>query len=479
MQTLTIVPLSTPNTLTVKSKKTIQNADRLFLQTALHKSAEWVRAEGLSFISMDDLFESADDFDELNRKIAKRLICGSDAVYAVPGRGIDGTAQLEAIMEEANRAGVSVVRLPGCGYAESVLSSIDAPDALPVILSAAELMKREPDPLIPLCIEEVDTVLRAGEIKLRLSEYYPDDWNVKFAKMNEEGSYEIAELPLFELDRQSGFHASAVLYVPPVPFYELKRHSFQSLLRIMDRLREPDGCPWDAEQTHQSLKSALIEEAYEVLDAIEECDPHSLCEELGDLLLQIVFHARIASEKSEFTMRDVTTGIVNKLIYRHPHVFGSVSVLGSSDVVTNWERLKKKEKNLSSQTEVLKSVPKSFPALLRSYKVQKKAADVGFDWDDPKDALQKVTEEIGEVMAALNGDGDIECELGDLLFAVVNTVRLFGFEPEPILHHATEKFIERFGEMERFASNEGKQLSGMTLSQMDMLWNEAKHRENS
>jgi tetrapyrrole methylase family protein/MazG family protein len=453
-------------------------AENLFLQTSQHPSAGWILNEGLRFVSMDDIFESAPDFDELNNRIAKRLMCGADAVYAVPGRGIDGTAQLLAILKQANSAGVEVIRLPGSGLAESALGKMAPPEEFPVIVRAADLSQREPDPLLPLCVEEIDSELRAGEIKLRLSEFYPDAWPVRFALINVFGSYEYTEIPLYELDRQQSYHASAVLYVPPVPFLELKRHSFLGLVRIMDRLREPGGCPWDAEQTHKSLESTLIEEAYEVFDAIEREDPDSLCEELGDLLLQVVFHARIAGEKAEFTMRDVTTGIVSKLIYRHPHVFGSVSVADSGQVVANWEQLKKKEKKYDTQTDVLKSVPRNFPALLRSYKVQKKAAHVGFDWDDPKDALEKVREETGEVLSALNGEGDIESELGDLLFAAVNAARLSGFEPEPLLHKATEKFIARFGEMERLATKKGRQLKDMSLPEMDELWDEAKHGEN-
>jgi tetrapyrrole methylase family protein/MazG family protein len=478
MPTLTIAPLSTPDSLTVLAQTAVRMADNLFLQTSQHPSAEWIINEGIPFISMDDLYESASDFNELNNQIAKRLICGKDAVYAVPGRGIDGTAQLDAILKEARSLGVEIIRLPGSGCAESALGKMAPPEAFPVIIRAADLSRREPDPLLPLCVEEVDSELRAGEVKLRLSEYYPDAWPVRFALIGGTGSYESREFPLFELDRQRGYHASAVLYVPPVPFLELKRHSFLGLVHIMDRLREPGGCPWDAEQTHKSLESTLIEEAYEVFDAIEEEDPDSLCEELGDLLLQIVFHARIAGEKTEFTLRDVTTGIVNKLIYRHPHVFGSVSVTGAGQVVANWEQLKKKEKKFDTQTDVLKSVPRNFPALLRSYKVQKKAAHVGFDWDDPRDALLKVSEETDEVRSALNGEGELESELGDLLFAAVNAVRLSGFEPEPILHKATEKFIARFGEMERLASKKGRQLKDMSLPEMDALWNEAKQGEN-
>ncbi|MBR6006028.1 MAG: nucleoside triphosphate pyrophosphohydrolase [Clostridia bacterium] len=250
-------------------------------------------------------------------------------------------------------------------------------------------------------------------------------------------------------------------------------------MELMYHLRAPGGCPWDAEQTHKSLRSSLIEESYEVLDALDRDDMAGLEEELGDLLLQVVFHAVIEEERSEFTMRDVTTGIVNKLIYRHPHVFGDVHVRNSDDVLFNWENLKQKEKHLETVADTMRSVPAAFPALMRSYKIQKKAAHVGFDWPDALTALPKVAEEAEEVReAALTGDKDhIYEEIGDLLFACVNVARLLKIDPELALGAATDKFMRRFIAMEELIAKDGRSLSGMTLEEMDAYWDTVKKSE--
>ena len=251
------------------------------------------------------------------------------------------------------------------------------------------------------------------------------------------------------------------------------------LMEVMHRLRAPGGCPWDVEQTHSSLRSSLIEESYEVLDAIDREDATALEEELGDLLLQVVFHAIIEEERREFNMIDVVSGIVNKLIYRHPHVFGEVKVNSADDVLVNWEALKKKEKHQDTVADTMRSVPAAFPALMRSSKIQKKAANVGFDFDNAAMALPKVHEEADEVLAAINS-GDKENlaeEIGDLLFACVNVARLVKVDPELALSAATDKFMKRFISMEALILSEGKRLEGMGLTEMDSYWDRIKLSE--
>lgn len=258
-----------------------------------------------------------------------------------------------------------------------------------------------------------------------------------------------------------------------------ERYTFQDLLDIMTRLRAPDGCPWDREQDHKSLKRYLIEEAYEVLEAIDEERPDKLCDELGDLLLQVVFHAQIAKENGQFDMSDVAHGISAKMIHRHRHVFGDEEAQTSDDVLDIWEKIKKSEKGFDTQTQVLKDVPANMPALMRSFKVQQKAAQVGFDWDDVKDAMLKVKEEITELEEAYQkGDtARTEEELGDLLFAVVNVSRFMKVQPELALTATTNKFIRRFEYVETEASKQGRQLTEMSLKEMDALWDEAKRKE--
>jgi tetrapyrrole methylase family protein/MazG family protein len=256
-------------------------------------------------------------------------------------------------------------------------------------------------------------------------------------------------------------------------------YSFQELLDIMAKLRKE--CPWDREQTHESLKIYMIEETYEVLETIDRKDKARFCDELGDLLLQVVFHAQIASENKDFDINDVTTAISRKLISRHTHIFGDVRADTPGEVLNNWEEIKKKEKGLESQTGVLKDIPSNLPALMRSYKVQQKAAQVGFDWDKPEDVFEKIDEEVKELREAYESrDTDrITDELGDVLFSVVNLSRFLKIQPELALTGTVEKFIRRFEYVEAESAKMGRNLKDMTLAEMDGLWNEAKKAERA
>lgn len=255
-----------------------------------------------------------------------------------------------------------------------------------------------------------------------------------------------------------------------------KRYTFEDLLEIMKILRAPGGCPWDREQDHESLKKYLLEESYEVLEAIDLKSPEKLCEELGDVLLQVIFHARIAEENAQFSIDDVIHGVSEKMVHRHEHVFGKKHAETADDVIELWDNIKKKEKGTKNQTAVLKDVPAILPALMRSYKVQEKAAKVGFDWDHVDDAWKKVKEESDEFYEAYKSE-DMEKaseELGDLLFAVVNVARFLKIQPELALTGTINKFIKRFEYIETKSREAGRELTEMTLEEMDLLWEEAK-----
>ncbi len=254
------------------------------------------------------------------------------------------------------------------------------------------------------------------------------------------------------------------------------KYCFEDFLGIITRLRGEDGCPWDKVQTHESLKEALLEETYETIEAIEKKDSENLCEELGDVLLQVVFHADIERENGSFDMSDVIDGICRKMIYRHPHIFGTAQVQTTQEVLDNWEKLKKEEKKQTTQTEVLQSVPEALPALMRAKKVQKKASDVGFDFPETGDAMEKVFEECKELWEEIKCQGKgIEEEFGDLLFSMVNISRFLEINPEFALTNATKKFINRFEYVEKSALSGGKSLSDMTLEELDLLWDKSKH----
>ncbi|MBI5847706.1 MAG: nucleoside triphosphate pyrophosphohydrolase [Nitrospirae bacterium] len=253
--------------------------------------------------------------------------------------------------------------------------------------------------------------------------------------------------------------------------------NLEELVTIMAALRGEKGCPWDREQTRESLKPFIIEEAYEVLDAIDEKNPEAVKEELGDLLFQIVFQSRVAEEKGEFGLGDVIDGIAKKMISRHPHVFGDSDIRTSEEVLVKWDEHKKKEgKQLES---ILEGVPKTMPALLRARKLQDRASKVGFDWEKIDDVLAKLDEEVAEFKDAVKSrkEASIEDELGDILFMIVNISRFIGVNPEEALRKTIGKFISRFRYIEMAAAERGGKLSDMSLAEMDSLWDEAKHRQ--
>ena len=465
MQTICIAPLSTPLTVTQAVLRRIATADRLFLLSARHPRAKPVLEAGVPFTALDDLFETAADFDALAASVAARLLAAGDCTLAVTGAP-------DALLGAMARAAA------GCAELDVLPGVPLGAAAFPRSVSARRLcandLPERLDPAEELLLEELDSRLLAGEAKLRLLEYYPNDWEICLADMEPDGTFLTRAVPLAELDRQKHYGPTTVARVPGAPFERLERFGFDELLHVLRRLRAPGGCPWDREQTHQTIKESLLEECYEAMDAIDRNDDADMVEELGDVLLQVAFHAQIAAEQGCFTARDVTTGLVQKLVYRHPHVFSNGKADTSEQVLRNWDALKKAEKRQTTQTDVLRSVPKNFPALLRSRKVQKRAADVGFDWANAGEAFCKIREETEELAQAMEQGGNVEEELGDLLFAVVNVARLLHLEPEFVLAAATDKFIDRFAQMERAAAAGGHRLEELPLSEQDRLWNEVK-----
>lgn len=259
-----------------------------------------------------------------------------------------------------------------------------------------------------------------------------------------------------------------------IDFVRKESYSLNDLERIVSILRAPGGCPWDGEQTHESLRRGLLEESYEVVEAIDEKSAPHLKEELGDVLLQVVFHADIEKDAGRFTLDDVADGICKKLIFRHPHVFGDASVAGSDEVLVNWEELKREEKGQETYSDTLNAVARSLPALWRAEKVQKKAKKAGFDWPDISGALDKLSEELGELRQAVAEQSNVAEELGDLLFAAVNVSRFVKADPEETLTAATDKFISRFETVERLAAAAGHDMAELSLEELDKLWDQAK-----
>lgn len=256
-------------------------------------------------------------------------------------------------------------------------------------------------------------------------------------------------------------------------------YNFDDLVEIVRILRAPGGCPWDAEQTHESIRCDFLEETYEVLEAIDTANPVLMQEELGDVMLQVVFHSRISEEEGTFDINGVADGICKKLIIRHPHVFGDVTVGGTEDVLKNWDDIKRKTKKQGTQTDAMAAIPATFPALMKAQKVQGKAKKAGFDWRDPDGAFEKVGEEAAELKEALaSGDAQkIEDELGDLLFSAVNVARFCDCDAEGALDKATNKFMKRFAFVEKAAAERGIDMKTASLAELDALWDEAKQNK--
>lgn len=259
--------------------------------------------------------------------------------------------------------------------------------------------------------------------------------------------------------------------------FEFKdKYGFEDLVNIVKILREPGGCPWDREQTHQSIRENFLEETYEVLEAIDTLNPALMQEELGDVLLQIVLHSDMARDESWFTVEDVCNDICQKLIIRHPHVFGDVTVNSTGDVLKNWDDIKRQTKSQKTQSEAMAAIPATYPALMKAQKVQGKAKKAGFDWDDVQGAFMKVAEESAELREALEGGNKtaVEDELGDLLFSVVNVARFCKCDAETALEKATKKFTKRFTVTEKLATEKGIDMKEASIDVLDELWNEAK-----
>ena len=259
-----------------------------------------------------------------------------------------------------------------------------------------------------------------------------------------------------------------------INFVRKPQYGYEDLLEIIRLLRSEDGCPWDKAQTHQSIRRGLLEEAYEAAEAIDNDDPVLLKEELGDVLMQVVFHADIESDAGRFTIDDVCDGVVKKLLFRHPHVFGSQREDSPKSVLVSWDKLKRQEKGQKTVADSMDSVARSLPGLWRAEKLQNKAASAGFEWPDVQGALDKLEEEVAELRRAVEEDGDVPEELGDVLFAAVKVGRFCACDPEDAVNGTCEKFIRRFRAVENGAAAQGREVSQLSLEEMTALWNEAK-----
>ncbi len=475
-----------PGQMTLETLALLKDASPNFFRTKIHPVMDFIKEEGIAYQSFDCFYEQEDSFEAVYDQIVTTLIDSAKTlerlVYAVPGNPLFGEKTVEKLIGAARAAGISYRIYPGVSFVDVTLNSLeqDPINGLKII-DAFDLFKNPPDPRIGTLVTQVYDQHMASELKLQLMEIYdPEKRVVLLINSGILGAEKSTEIYLYELDRIEEINHLTSLYIPAE---NETYQGFQGTVELMKTLRAEAGCSWDRDQTHESLRSYLLEESYEVLEAIDNQDWENLAEELGDVLFQIVFHTEIASEAGRFNMNQVISGINEKMIRRHPHVFMDKASFNPDQVETNWDAIKRREKGLAGELQEspelateMKKIPKVLPALMEACKVQKKAAKVGFDWLEPTAALEKIDEETLELKAAIqeNDPQKIEEELGDLLFSVVNVSRLLKLQPEMVLRKATQKFIRRFGKMERIASQEKKTLYDYTFEQLDEVWNRSK-----
>jgi tetrapyrrole methylase family protein/MazG family protein len=465
--------------LTLGALDRMNSKDKHFLRTDKHPTIEYFVEKNIPYKSYDYLYDREDDFNKVYESIVCELIEESkgnaDINYYVPGNPMVAEKTIQLLIEKS----IDIELVSGMSFIEPMIELVgrDPINGLKIV-DGASFDSLMVDINSDMIITQVYNRRILSEVKIILSDIYGDEYQVYLIHSagvkKEEKKYFI---PIHELDRSEEIGALTSIYIPKMEKINKKVFDFNDLLGIMRLLRSEDGCPWDMEQTHESIRQSVIEEAYEVVDAIDRGHVDDIIEELGDLLLQVLFHCQIASDEGEFNLYEVTSVLANKLIYRHPHVFSKKGVEKSEEVVYNWNMLKYAKRDINSFTDKLKDIPK-LPALMTSFKIQEKAAEIGFDWEDIQGPLAKVMEEYEEVVDAMDkfggGAEETEGELGDLLFAVVNLSRFLDINPEVALNRTINKFIKRFQFMEEKLTGIDKTFEEMSLVEMDELWNQAK-----
>ena len=483
--TITIVGLGPGDAalLTRRAWDVITAATDIYVRTARHPTLEGLPAS-VTVHSFDHIYEQTQQFSEVYAQVAAevlRLGAQSAVIYCVPGHPLVGEATVTLILQRAPEMGLHVDVIDGLSFIEPALTALrlDALDGLQIVdaLDVAALHHPPIDPDKPALLAQIYNRTVAGDVKLTLLNQYPPEHTVAVIQAAGTVDQRVLWLPLAEIDRRDDLAHLTTLYLPPL----LQPSGFATFLETIAHLRAPEGCPWDREQTHQTLRRHLLEETYEVLEALDEDDPEALREELGDLLLQVVLQTQIAVDEEEFRMPDVMAGIDAKIKRRHPHVFGEVQVNGADDVTRNWEIIKKAEKAASGKAEerpsALDGIPRGLPALAEAEAIGTKAARQKFDWRVIDGILDKIGEEVRELQAVADEIAREE-EFGDVLFTLANVARWLKIDPEAALRAANHKFRARFREVERLARAQSRALSEMTDRELDDLWNTAKQNLN-
>ena len=489
--------------LTVEAQAVLDAAPAIVVRTERHPTVDTLRQRrpDLALTSFDALYENADSFSNLYPHMVAQLFAeaatlpaGHSLVYAVPGHPLIGEESVRLLRAQATERGAPVRIVAGLSFVEPVCAALGLdPLQRDLQLLDATLLADAPSealmgailPTVPALVAQVYNRRVAGGLKLALSEVYPDDWEITVVRWAGLPGQEVIErMPLVDLDRNDRADHLTTVYLPPLSPTHASRVP-EGLRYVVAKLRAPDGCPWDREQTHQSLRKYVLEEAYEVAEVLDEWDgspemAEKLAEELGDMLLQVYLQAEIGDEEDLFSLADVYQAITEKLIRRHPHVFGDVQVKDAEQVLRNWEAIKRDERASRGEAveheSILRKAPSSAPALHQAYELGRIAAKAGFTWPDVSGALEKLAEETRELAEARDAQS-IERrseELGDVLFVLARLADMLGVQPEDALQRANRRFRRRFAAMEDRARSEGRALDSLSPDEWLALWAEAK-----
>lgn len=433
--------------------------------------------EDLTVHSFDSEVEY--EFSDVSAEIAKNIINIAQeqgaVTYVVPGSPFIAEETVRQIMKQLEGSNIPVRVIDGMSFLEPVCSALGIDPHPKLVLTDSLYLASLEIPFFPASVPALISNLRPGleanDLKLTLINNYPDEYPVKLIHNAGLPDELVEEIPLYQIDQSLHTGLMSTLYVPA----RESGRAFEDFQQIIARLRAPDGCPWDRKQTHLSLRPYLLEESYEVLEALDQENSEHLVEELGDLLLQIVLHAQIATEEQDFNMTDIVAGISEKIIRRHPHVFTELEVDSVEGVLNNWEQIKAEERKNNGQERksMLDGIPNALPALTQADQIQQRAKRVGFDWKTIEPVIAKIHEELKELEEA-SSDAERQSEAGDLLFAVVNLVRWLEIDPEMALRETNSRFRKRFAYIERRSSEQGKSVDQMTFEALDQLWEEAK-----
>ncbi len=457
----------------------LRRAQRVLLRTASHPAATTLRLAGITFESLDELAPDADANARAYRIAEFVLNAAQEAspiAYAVPGHPLIAEDSVRIILERAQQEGIPTRLVPSRSFVEPVLEAVGYTLSHGLqLLDAGTLPRVQPNPNLAQIYYQLESPELVCRVQTELLRHYPPDFPVKLVHAaGIEGATEVKTVPLEQLDQQR-YDPLTSLFVPPAPQRQRRFEGFDGLAEIVAILRSPEGCPWDREQTHESLKPFLIEEAYEVIDALDSGDADKLCEELGDLLLQVMLHSQLAKERGAFDIYQVVQRLNDKLVQRHPHVFGDVALENADEVLRNWDRLKREQR---AHASILEGIPRSMPALLRALEVSRRASRAGFEWENIQGVLEKLEEEERELRRAIESGSEerIDAEIGDLLFTAVNIARHAGLNPEESLRRMVDRFIQRFQWMEQTAAQQGRTLESLTPDEWEALWQQAKQQ---